>query len=353
MNHKKNIIKTLGHLGVFLGQFTSVEPKKSKEALHNDLFFDGFKQQLKLAQEHNGWFTKANLIFAIQQWYNLLQNKILEQWLSAYKLPVQHPKIVAIIMAGNIPLVGFHDFISALVSGHNIVIKQSSNDRHLLPYLVSYVQHLAPNLKGKIKFTNNKLEHFDAVIATGSNNTARYFEAYFKDYPAIVRKNRNSVAILTGEESKEQLTGLAEDIFRYYGLGCRSVSKLFVPKDYDFDGFFNAIYEWHPIMNSAKYANNYDYNKAVYLMSEFNLLENGFLMLKEDPHYGSPIATLFYEFYENLETLKERLKNDNKYIQCIVSEGLLTKEIPFGHTQCPSLADYADNVDTVDFLLKI
>ena len=133
-------------------------------------------------------------------------------------------------------------------------------------YLVSYVQHLAPNLKGKIKFTNNKLEHFDAVIATGSNNTARYFEAYFKYYPAIVRKNRNSVAILTGEESKEQLTGLAEDIFRYYGLGCRSVSKLFVPKDYDFDGFFNAIYEWHPIMNSAKYANNYDYNKAVYLM---------------------------------------------------------------------------------------
>ena len=249
MNHKKNIIKTLGHLGVFLGQFTSVEPKKSKEALHNDLFFDGFKQQLKLAQEHNGWFTKANLIFAIQQWYNLLQNKILEQWLSAYKLPVQHPKKVAIIMAGNIPLVGFHDFISALVSGHNIVIKQSSNDRHLLPYLVSYVQHLAPNLKGKIKFTNNKLEHFDAVIATGSNNTARYFEAYFKDYPAIVRKNRNSVAILTGEESKEQLTGLAEDIFRYYGLGCRSVSKLFIPKDYDFDGFFNAIYEWHPIMN--------------------------------------------------------------------------------------------------------
>ena len=157
MNHKKNIIKTLEHLGVFLGQFTSVEPKKSKEALHNDLFFDGFKQQLKLAQEYNGWFTKANLIFAIQQWYNLLQKKILEQWLSAYKLPVQHPKKVAIIMAGNIPLVGFHDFISALVSGHNIVIKQSSNDKHLLPYLVSYVQHLAPNLKGKIKFTNNKL----------------------------------------------------------------------------------------------------------------------------------------------------------------------------------------------------
>ena len=156
MNHKKNIIKTLGHLGVFLGQFISVEPKKSKEALRNDLFFDGFKQQLKLAQEYNGWFTKANLVFAIQQWYNLLQDKILEQWLSAYRLPVQHPKKVAIIMAGNIPLVGFHDFISALVSGHNIVIKQSSNDRHLLPYLVSYVQHLAPNIKGKIKFTNNK-----------------------------------------------------------------------------------------------------------------------------------------------------------------------------------------------------
>ena len=205
-------------------------------------------------------------------------------------------------MAGNIPLVGFHDFISALVSGHNIVIKQSSNDKHLLPYLVSYVQHLTPNLKGKIKFTNNKLEDFDAVIATGSNNTARYFEAYFKDYPAIVRKNRNSVAILTGKESKEQLTGLAEDIFRYYGLGCRSVSKLFVPKDYDFDGFFNAIYEWHPIMNSAKYANNYDYNKAIYMMSQTPIIENGFLMLIENDALHSPLSILNYQYY-NVFTL--------------------------------------------------
>ncbi len=353
MNHKKNIIKTLTHLGDFLGQFSTIEPKKSEHVLHNDLFFDGFKHQLKLANEHNGWFNKENLCFALKQWSQVLQTEPLEAWLSPYTLPNKTPKTVAFIMAGNIPLVGFHDFISALVAGHHLRIKQSSNDSHLLPFLAVYLTHLSPELKGKIKFTTEQLKDFDAVIATGSDNTARYFEAYFKNHLSIIRKNRNSVAVLTGKETEADLEGLAEDIFRYYGLGCRNVSKIFVPKDYNFDAFFNAVYDWHPIINSAKYANNYDYNKAVYLMSEFDLIENGFLMLKEDERYGSPIATLFYEHYENLETLKERLKNDNKYIQCIVSEGLLTKEIPFGHTQCPSLGDYADNVDTVDFLLKI
>jgi hypothetical protein len=353
MNHKKNIINTLVELGRFLEQFTSEIPKKNKTVLGNDIFFDGFKHQLKLAQEYNGWFTKENLCFALKQWSLLLQEEVLDQWLSSYSIPVKNPKNIAIIMAGNIPLVGFHDYLSALVCGHNICVKQSSNDKQLLPFLSAYLTHIDPTLKGTITFRQEQLKDFDAVIATGSDNTARYFEYYFKNKPSIIRKNRNSVAVLTAKETAANLKGLAEDIFRYYGLGCRSVSKLFVPKGYNFDAFFNAIYNWHPIMNSAKYANNYDYNKAVYLMSEFDLLENGFLMLKKDEHYASPIATLFYEFYEDIEQLKLKIQNDSEQIQCVVSKDFLHNEVNFGTTQLPNLGDYADQKDTVDFLLKI
>jgi len=353
MNHKKTIIQSLISLGAFMAQFSTPTPRKSKKVLHNNIFFDGFKHQLNLANEHNGWFTKANLCYALEQWAELLQNAPLGLWLSPYQIPTGNPKTIAIVMAGNIPLVGFHDFISALVSGHSIIVKQSSNDRHILPYLAAYLTHLKPHLKSKIKFTNEKLQDFDAVIATGSDNTARYFEAYFKNKPSIIRSNRNSVAVLTGKESETDLKALAEDIFRYYGLGCRSVSKLFVPKDYDFDKFFKAVYDWHIIMNSAKYANNYDYNKAVYIMSDFDLIENGFLMLKEDTNYASPIATLFYEFYEDLESLKLRIIADASQIQCLVSKNFSENEVTFGATQLPKLSDYADGIDTVDFLLKI
>ncbi len=255
-------------------------------------------------------------------------------------------------MAGNIPLVGFHDFISVLISGHDVLVKQSSNDKHLLPFLSKYLKYVEPSLKGKITFTDEKLEGFDAVIATGSDNTARYFEYYFKDKPSIIRKNRNSVAVLTGNETKEQLAALSEDVFRYYGLGCRNVSKLFVPADYSFDNFFEAMYPWHSIINENKYANNYDYNKAVYLMSEFDMLENGFLMIKEDTSYASPIATLFYEKYNSIEELKEKLSTDNDMIQCIVANNVVENEVAFGKTQSPQLWDYADGIDSVDFLLK-
>lgn len=353
MNHKKMIIHALQELGQFMGQFASEIPIRSDKALYNELFFDGFKHQLKLAQESNGWFTTANLCFAMQQWSTLLQQSALEQWLAPYAIPAKSKKTAAIIMAGNIPLVGFHDVLSGLISGHNLVLKPSSNDKHLMPVLLAYIKHIVPELKDQISFSNDKLDQYDAVIATGSDNTARYFEAYFKDKPRIIRKNRNSVAILTGEETPEQLSGLAEDVFRYYGLGCRSVSKLFVPKEYDFDPFFNAIYDWHPIINSAKYANNYDYNKAVYLMSEFQLIDNGFLMLKEDSRYSSPIATLFYEHYQSKDQLKQRLETDHDKIQCVVAHQEFQNGVSFGQTQCPTLSDYADGIDTVDFLLTI
>ena len=353
MTNNQNIEKAFVELGLFLSQFTQNGIHKNPDVKHNDLFFDGLQHQIKLAQEHNGWFTKNNILFTLASWSKSLTNSNINKWLEKYNFNIKEPKTTAIIMAGNIPLVGFHDFISVLISGHNVLAKQSSNDQHILPFLAKYLEHIEPSLKEKIQFTNDKLEKFDAVIATGSDNTARYFEYYFKNKPSIIRKNRNSVAILTGNETKEQLEGLSEDIFRYYGLGCRNVSKLFVPKGYNFDLFFEAMYEWHPIINENKYANNYDYNKAVYLMSEFDILENGFLMLKQDEHYGSPIATLFYENYETTEDLISTLKKNEDKIQCIVSDNLFENEIKFGQTQNPKLWNYADEIDTVDFLLKI
>jgi len=352
MNLEKRV-NAFAELGKFLNQFSQERIEKQDNIKHTDLFFDGFKHQLKLAQEHNGWFTNENVLFAIEGWSKQLNYNNINKWLKKYNFNTINSKKVAIIMAGNIPLVGFHDFLSVLISGHQVLVKQSSNDKHLLPFLAKYLEHIEPWFKNKIIFTEEKLEGFDAVIATGSDNTARYFEYYFKDKPSIIRKNRNSVAVLSGNETKETLESLSEDIFRYYGLGCRNVSKLFVPKEYDFKGFFEAVYKWHPIINQAKYANNYDYNKAVYLMSEFEMLENGFLMIKEDLSYASPIATLFYEYYDSKEQLKEKLKIDKDKIQCIVASGFMDSEITFGETQRPELWNYADDIDTIEFLLKI
>nr|WP_321225922.1 acyl-CoA reductase [uncultured Psychroserpens sp.] len=340
-------------LGDFLSQFSSEEFEQKDHVEHNDLFFDGFKHQIKLAQQHNGWFTKENVVFALNGWSNQLTESNINKWTSNYNFTTENLKTIAIVMAGNIPLVGFHDFLSVLISGQNVLVKQSSNDKHLLPFLAKYLEYVEPEFKGRITFTEGKLENFDAVIATGSDNTARYFEYYFKDKPSVIRKNRNSVAILTGKETEDELVALSEDIFRYYGLGCRNVSKLFVPKDYDFDSFFKAMYHWNPIIHQNKYANNYDYNKAVYLMSLFDMLENGFLMIKEDESFSSPIATVFYERYDYEEKLKATLKEKSDAIQCVVSNGFLDTEIKFGQTQLPKLWDYADNVDTITFSLKI
>jgi hypothetical protein len=340
-------------LGEFLSQFSNEVIQKKDNVEHNDIFFDGFKHQLKLAEEHNGWFTKENIAFALSGWAENLTLEKLNKWLNHYTFNDITSKKVAIIMAGNIPLVGFHDFLAVLISGHHVLVKQSSNDKHLLPYLAKYLEFVEPKFKGTITFTEEKLKDFDAVIATGSDNTARYFEYYFKGKPSIIRKNRNSVAVLTGNETENDLKHLSEDIFRYYGLGCRNVSKLFVPKGYKFDAFFEGIYHWHPIVNKAKYANNYDYNKAVYLMSEFDILENGFFMIKEDKSYASPIATLFYEYYDSNDALNKKLTLEASNIQCIVANGFNKTEIAFGATQNPELWDYADSVDSVEFLLAI
>ena len=344
-------------LGKFLSQFTLAEQCERNDVLYNDLYFEKFKDLVALSQSHNGWFTPEQVYFAIQSWVEALTEDNLNKWLAEYTFDCaqgdKKEKTVALILAGNIPLVGFHDFLSVLITGHKVLVKASSNDQHLIQFLANYLISVDPKLSYYISFTDGKLENFDAIIATGSNNTARYFEFYFKDKPNIIRKNRNSVTILNGKESNDDLVNLGEDIFRYFGLGCRNVSKLFVPKGYSFEAFFKAIYEYKDVIYYEKYSNNYDYNKAVFLMSNFKLLDNEFLTLKEDTSYASPISSVFYEYYEDIDDLKTRLANEAEQIQCIVSNNLVSKSIPFGQTQQPKLWDYADNVDTIAFLSVI
>ena len=338
-------------LGKFLTQFSQNNTLKNPAVLHNETFFDAFVDLIHLSQSHNGWYTPEQVYFSIQSWAEALTDENLTQWLSVYDLEKNKSKNVALILAGNIPLVGFHDVLSVLITGNNVLVKTSSNDQHLLPFLAKYIIAVESEFASRITFVEGKLENFDAVIATGSNNTARYFEYYFKDKPSIIRKSRNSVAVLSGNETKEQLAALGEDIFRYFGLGCRNVSKLFVPKDYSFVPFFEAIFEYQDVIHYEKYANNYDYNKAVFLMSNFKLLDNGFLTLKEDKSHASPISSVFYENYQTVADLEKRLDAESEQIQCIVSDNLIENSIKFGETQKPALWNYADNIDTISFLL--
>ncbi|MFM2369022.1 MAG: hypothetical protein RL619_1322 [Bacteroidota bacterium] len=347
---KKSVFVELGN---FLSQFSEDNNSKKSTVLHNDLFFDNFIELITLSQSHNGWYTPEQVYFSIQSWAEALTEDNLNQWLSAYNFQTNESKNIALILAGNIPLVGFHDFLSVLITGHNVLVKTSSNDQHLLPFLAKYIIAVNNELANKITFIEGKLENFDAVIATGSNNTARYFEYYFKDKPSIIRKSRNSVAVLNGKETKEQLSALGEDIFRYFGLGCRNVSKIFAPKGYVFDTFFEAIFEYQDVIHYEKYANNYDYNKAVFLMSNFKLLDNGFLTIKEDKSHASPISSVFYEFYDDINDLQTRLQSENELIQCIVSNNIIENSVNFGQTQKPKLWNYADNIDTISFLLTI
>ncbi len=346
-------ITAISALGELLSQFNAKGIAVKAHVPHGDQFLTILKRGIKDAHQQNGWYTQDNVTFALVHWSTQLSEANVQNWLSRYELTNQRLRDIAIIMAGNIPLVGFHDLLCVLLSGHRAIVKQSSKDTVLLPLLVKYLEEVSPIFKDKVVFAEEKLPPYDAVIATGSDNTARYFEYYFGDRPNIIRKNRSSVAVLSGKESRNELKGLAEDIFRYFGMGCRSVSKLYIPESYELDRFFEAIYSWHSVIENNKYANNYDYNKAVYLMSEYPILDNGFLLLKEDQHYGSPIGTLFYERYTDPSSLREKLSDDREKLQCVVASGFLEDEVPFGHTQLPLLQDYADGMDTMAFLMDL
>ena len=357
INERKKSLKILGK---FLSQFQKDGISKQKNIPYNDIFLDVLTQLIDRAQEQNPWFTKENVLFALHNWGKTLQPEKIDKWFTIEKFKDNiAPKTVGVVMAGNIPLVGFHDFLSVLSSGHNIKAKLSSNDKLLLPLLAKYLMYLNPAYKNKIEFTDGTLKNIDAVIATGSNNTARYFEYYFGKYPHIIRKNRNSVAVLTGEETSRELSLLADDIMRYFGLGCRNVSKIFVPENYDFNLLFKALLKYKDLINYQKYANNYTYNKAVYLMSvdehiRNSLIDNGLILLKQDSHYASPVGVLFYEFYKNIDEIKTILEHDQDKIQTVVSHAPEIKNaIGFGMTQSPELWEYADGINTIEFLYEL
>ncbi len=343
-------IQAFVQLGKVLKQFSSEKRWSGYELGIGEQEFNEFNELILRAKHHNGWFTEENVRSSITAFADILSEENIGQWLEKYPLPDNWtPKRVAVIMAGNIPIVGFHDMLCVLISGHKMLGKCSSQDDRLLPAIAKFLIDIEPNFADSIEFTQGKMDDIEAVIATGSDNSARYFDYYFGKYPNIVRKNRTSVAVLDGEENEDELRALGSDIFTYFGLGCRNVSKLYLPKGYDLNKIFGAIFEHQDIINHKKYANNYDYNKTLFLMNADDLLENGFIVFKEETSLNSPVATLYYEYYDDKETLNATLGNVQEQIQCVVSR----ENIPFGKAQRPELWDYADDVDTLEFLLSL
>lgn len=306
------------------------------------------------AHQYNAWFTPQSAQMALSAIAGMLNKRDLGKWLENETGNTGiRMRSIGLILAGNIPIVGFHDILCVLASGHKTLIKLSSQDQKFIPYILNKLIEIEPGFEPQISYID-RLKDFDAVIATGSNNTSRYFDYYFSKVPHIIRKNRNSVAILNGEESVEELKALGHDVFDYFGLGCRNVSKLYVPKGYDFRKFFESIEEFKSLADHHKYNNNYDYNKSIFLVNQDKHLDNGFLLLKEDSRFVSPLAVLYFEEYQNLDQLGSELLKNEDLIQCIVSNSKLPlSTIPFGQSQCPGLFDYADGVDTMKFLREL
>jgi len=309
---------------------------------------DALQGAMLRSKLENAWFTLDTIgqsLTAIAEQF--LNEDKLRAWLSRYSM-VENPKKVALVMAGNIPLVGFHDFLCVFVSGHVAQIKVSSKDKHLMEHLLKVLVDLDGACAPYIELVE-RLKGFDAVIATGSGNSNRYFEHYFGKYPHILRSNRSSVAVLTGEESAEDLANLGKDIFSYFGLGCRNVSKLFVPKDYDFVFFLDSLQGFSEIQHHNKYKNNFDYQFSLLLLNRTPHYVSKFVLLTEDERVVSPISVVHYEVYEG-ENWREKVQAQSEVIQCCVgaAEGL----VPFGEAQLPTLWDYADGVDVLGFLLR-
>lgn len=309
------------------------------------------------SEDHNPWFIRPFVFKTLETIRLSLRQEHLEKWVQSYPSLYENdiePHTVGVVHAGNIPAVGFHDFLSVLVSGHIYYSKLSSKDPYLPKVLAEILWDIQPGFKEMIRFENHFLKQFDAVIATGSNNTARYFAYYFGKYPHIIRKNRNGVAVLTGSETDDELSKLADDLFLYFGLGCRNVSKLYLPMDFDPERLFSNMNRYQSLLDHSKYNNNYDYHKAMFIMNQVPHLDNGFLLLKEDKQIPSPIGTLHYERYHDLREVKDHLEKNRDKIQCVVTHSAYFQEgIDFGRTQYPALWDYADNADTLKFLLSL
>ncbi|MBO0947574.1 acyl-CoA reductase [Fibrella forsythiae] len=312
------------------------------------------------ANSKNNWFNPENVQRALDAIADrMLTREALTEWTSHYPTEPANPRWIGVVMAGNIPAVGFHDMLCVLISGHYLLAKLSSLDELLMRYLIHTLKEVEPAFAERVKIVD-RLNDADAYIATGSDNTARYFTYYFAKKPNIIRHNRSSVGVLTGDETTDQLALLGDDILTYFGLGCRNVSTLFVPDDYD-----GLPYSFTPLLKTLeprsteflsqhKYSNNYDYNRSIYLVNRVDHLDNGFLMITEQPGLVSPISVVFYQKYHDLAHLKALLAAYADKIQVVASaNGWYSGSVPFGQTQFPGLMDYADGVDTMAFLTSL
>lgn len=305
----------------------------------------------------NPWFTDSNIRIALASLAQMLEKSSMDAFVDKYIPSINtepQEKKIGVVMAGNIPMVGFHDFLCVLLAGHRFIGKLSSDDPELLKTISEELINIEPGFKDKIAFTEERLSDFDAVIATGSNNTSRYFESYFGKYPHIIRKNRNGLAILTGDESDRSLKSLGEDIFRYFGMGCRNVSKVYVPENYDWKRFIDAIQPYNVVIDHNKYHNNYTYNKTILVLNQQQFYDIGFLLLKEDHGLSSPLSVLHFENYKDVDLVKDFINDHEAKIQCLVSEHpAIPGAVMPGQSQYPELWDYADNIDTMEFLLSL
>lgn len=308
---------------------------------------------------HNAWLTIENqwkAINAIRD--NFLNRELLEKWVDLYTFPNHDKpnfKTISLVLAGNIPLVGFHDVLCVFVAGHKAKIKLSDKDPYLLPFLIQNLVAINPSVATYFEVVEGAMKDFDAVIATGSNNSSRYFEAYFGKYPHIIRKNRNAVAVLRGDESVEDFRHLGEDIFTYFGLGCRNVSKIYVPRSYQFEPLLEVIHEFKELVLHDKYKNNFDYQFTIVILNKIKYHSNGCLMMIENEAIASPIAMVYYEYYDNYKALSAQLKTLKEEIQCVVAKAPIANlpTFNFGEAQKPTLSDYADGEDTMAFLLNL
>lgn len=298
----------------------------------------------------NQWFDPENTHYAISQWVDLLTEEKLTNWVSNYNFPVKNQKTIGLIPAGNIPMVGFHDILSILIYGHAAQVKLSSKDDVIIPWAIQKLSEIDKTLASKVIFTE-RLKDFDAVIATGSNNTNRYFEYYFGKYPNILRNGRTSVAVFNGKEDFDNLINLPEDVLRYFGLGCRNISSFLFPKGLDPTLIYPVFESWKGLINHHKFGNNYDYQLARFIVNSVPYFDNGLLLLSESTQIHSPIGTIYYSFYENEEDLKRIIEENKNSIQCVFSDqSWYPNSLNFGSGQQPSLTDYADNIDTLAFL---
>lgn len=345
-------------LGEFLRQFPE-DARNDTPALVsiNEAHFDTFKSLLAEEPIYNPWFTPESLNHAIQGITMMLNEEVLRSWLEAYTLSYSSPdqmKTVGLVLAGNIPLVGFHDLMSVLAAGHRVLAKPSSKDDRLIREVASILKDIDRSVGERIRFTDKHLSGVDAVIATGSNNSARYFEYYFRDIPHIIRKNRNGIAVLTGKETEEDLAGIGKDIFTYFGLGCRNVTKLYIPDSYDLTKLLGVLDRYHYLYQHHKYGNNVDYYRTIYLMNRIELLDNEVLLLKEDSGIASPVGVVFYERYSEIGLVQHQLRSRSEEIQCCVSiHPDIPDALPPGTSQDPMPWDYADGVDTIRFLTEL